>query len=281
MRGLEQKILQDLQRGQSDLIIAQTIVSTLQMGAEKYHMKLLTSSLSKLNLGLGMLNVASSFAESGLYAATGNKSQAKQLAEYGALDILGNLTAFEESSLSSIQNPLFKYTALSLRKAGVMSEYLLGGQATMLGITDIRQGEKAAGIGILASNVLDIAFAGRDAFSEEDHESDNIDYIGGGFQHSDDRNPDIISGFQHSGNERNSENSSDMRKSENDIPHTHEPYPILRKTTSMKDDTDGGGLSKSNPWIKPGQELLKIGFLGIVGAGLAQVTSDPNSLLSL
>lgn len=227
-----------------------------------------------------------SFAEAGIAAAMGEKSQAEQFAEYGAVDILGNMTIFTEHDIEhrfgadSLLGRGFK----TLLKGGQMAEYMLGGQAQVLAIQDFRQHQYAAGFEITAGNVMDVAFAGREeVFGGNEADDHSIPvlthdaYFTGRVSESaetPDVYPVLVKRFS-------IRNGSDSESAE-----THDVYPVLVKRSSIGNGsysesadtggspfTDGLSLAKNNTdlfRIPPAvQGLAKMGFF----IGLGGVTS--------
>lgn len=288
MRKLEQVAIHDFDKLQSAIMLGQAAIQTLQLVSSKVPLLggFLGKGLEKANFALGMLNSATAAAEAGVYFAAGDKKDAEQLLEFGALDFLGNFVAFETSTLQSIANPLLRNTLLLTRKAGIVSEYLLSGQAAMVGMTDIQQGQKGSGIGILTATAVQLAFTARDAFHTEEP-SEEEDLIGFGRANTRNSEQDLSRGAAAPQEQDNTRTSISRRSTEtNETPLSRESQtldePFLGRSQR---DEPAVEMSRPNYWEltfelvkKPVvREFAYISALGTVGGIVSELTVNPNS----
>ena len=250
-----EKVMGALEKIQSDVIVAQSAISAVQMLAEKIPGgQIVSKGLEKMNLMLGVANVGISFAEAGIEFSSHQNKQAEQFLLYGALDIFGNMVTIsdvnEYSTNSFIRNVLTKGKTI-----GTYTEYLMAGQSEVLAYNDFKSGNMTSAIEITAANVLNIGFAGREAF--------------GGHEHSASMEP----------------SNSDIEPHENIAPKVSDQH-IAPKNENPKMSDENPKMSDENrdmqqsalfsksfvtDWFqnikisKPVQELSKIGLLGVTG----------------
>ncbi|NBN98613.1 MAG: hypothetical protein EBV19_05145 [Flavobacteriia bacterium] len=151
-----EKVMGALEKIQSDVIVAQSAISAVQMLAEKIPGgQIVSKGLEKMNLMLGVANVGISFAEAGIEFSSHQNKQAEQFLLYGALDIFGNMVTIsdvnEYSTNSFIRNVLTKGKTI-----GTYTEYLMAGQSEVLAYNDFKSGNMTSAIEITAANVLNI-----------------------------------------------------------------------------------------------------------------------------
>lgn len=228
------------------------------------------------------MNVATSLEESKLYRQQGNIGAATQIKEYAVADIFGNMTTFEKDAFKSfgivgskvgqkigsllnekyaqfmsdffgtVGHGIGKTLELS-RNIGLTSEYFLGGQAMVIGISDLKQHNQMAGSLVIGSSTLNIIFAGREGlFGQDEVDESEMEMI--------ERRATINE------SENLVDRTSIQRSSSTDF--------LVGRRASMSEHTD----EFSNPFTKPTRRMItfpklkayqrkmgKIVFLGCAG----------------